>query len=65
MTMLNGKQQFSSRLGTFFNEKYWYFSYFSMKTYVVGTHYSGTSIIQRPRDQIVLFELLRLWIIEG
>ena len=27
--------------------------------------YSGTSIIQSPRDQTVLFELLRLGIIEG
>ena len=27
--------------------------------------YSGTSIIQSPKDQTVLFELLRLWTIEG
>ena len=29
------------------------------------TTYSGTLIIQNPRDQTVLFELLRLWIIEN
>ena len=43
----------------------YYQRYFRYEKKLLQNNYSGTSIIQSPRDQTVLFELSRLWIIEG
>ena len=48
----------------FFFLLFWtfYWDCFQASSY---TKYSGTSVIESPRDQTVQFELFRLWIIEG